>query len=75
MTYRPQPRPRRRAHIRRPELPLTVNGVPAAVDLLRADLYRIIDEIAHASAGGHHALLLRFERTWEQFKETIRRRG
>jgi hypothetical protein len=74
MTLRPSPRRLRRTHTHRP-VPGVINGVPAAVDLLRADLYRMIDQIAHARAGGHHALLLQFERTWEQFKDAIRRRG
>lgn len=75
MTLRENPRRLRRTHMHRPAPPAVINGVPAAVDLLRADLYRMIDEIAHARPGGHHALLLQFERTWEQFKDAIRRRG
>ncbi len=75
MRLRTSTRRLRRTHTRRPAPPPAVNGVAAAVDLLRADLYRILDEIAHARAGGHHALVLQFERTWEQFKEAVRRRG
>ncbi len=75
MTFRTNPRRLRRPHTRPPAPPAVVNGVPAAVDLLRVDLYRMIDEIAHARPGGHHALMLQFERTWEQFKDAIRRRG
>ncbi len=64
----------RRPHTRRPAPPI-IDGVPAQVDLLRADLYRMIDEIAHARSGGQHALVLQFERAWEQFKDAVRRRG
>ncbi len=74
MPLRPHPRRLRRSH-RRPAPPAVIDGVPAAVDLLRADLCRMIDEIAHARAGGHHMLLVRFEDTWERFKDAVRRRG
>jgi hypothetical protein len=75
MTYRTSTRRRRPPHPRRSGPPAVIDGIPAAVDLLRADLYRILDEIAHASDGGHHALLMQFECRWEQFKDVIRRRG
>lgn len=41
-----------------------------ALDLLRADLYRMLDEIARTSSGDtHHALVQQFERAWERFKQ------
>ncbi len=39
------------------------------LDLLRADLYRIIDELARAPLVDREELLRDFERAWEQFKD------
>lgn len=57
----------------------TVGGVPAPpvpedggsvdLDLLQADLYRMLDEIARAGSDRHPALVLQFESAWERFKE------
>ncbi len=54
--------------------PASVNGVSVAVDLLRADLYRMLDEIARAGHERHHALVAQFERAWERFKDATRAR-
>lgn len=72
MTHTPQ----RRRHGRGQFAPATsVNGVPVAVDLLRADLYRMLDEIARAGHESHPALVAQFERAWERFKDATRARG
>ncbi len=75
MRLRTSTRRLRRTHTRRPAPPPVIDGATAVVDLLRADLDRMLDEIAHAGPGGHHALVLQFERTWAQFKDAVRRRG
>jgi hypothetical protein len=47
-----------------------------ALDLLQADLYRMIDEIARAGHGDHRQVLVaRFERAWERFKDAALARG
>jgi len=38
-------------------------------DLLRAELYRMLDEIARAPPGRHRHLVREFERAWESYKE------
>ncbi len=53
---------------RRPPAPPAWNDAEVALDLLRADLYRMLDEIARAQGEAHHALVLQFERAWERFK-------
>jgi hypothetical protein len=44
------------------------------LDLLRADLYRLLDEVARAAAANQDGLVLEFERAWETFKEACARR-
>ncbi len=39
------------------------------LDLLRADLYRLLDELVRASSEERRDLLLEFEQKWERFKE------
>jgi hypothetical protein len=39
------------------------------LDLLRADLYRLIDELARAPFEDRESLMLEFERAWERFKD------
>ncbi len=76
MTHTPQRRRQRRGHAGGPFAPLPpANGVPVAVDLLRADLYRMLDEIARAGHESHPALVAQFERAWERFKDATRARG
>ncbi len=43
------------------------------LDLLRADLYRLLDELVHAGSEHHQGLVAEFERAWEQFKEATAR--
>jgi hypothetical protein len=44
---------------------------PASLDLLRADLYRLLDEVARTRGPGRDAAVLEFERTWSRFKEAL----
>jgi hypothetical protein len=39
------------------------------LDLLRADLYRLIDELARAPSEERQGLVAEFEQTWARFKE------
>ncbi len=41
-----------------------------SIDLLRADLYRMLDEIAQASDPRHGILVREFERAWALYKIT-----
>lgn len=43
--------------------------VPVHLDLLRADLYRLLDELVRARSEHHQGLVLEFERAWERFKD------
>ena len=43
------------------------------LDLLRADLYRLIDELARAPFEDREGLVLDFERAWERFKDATAR--
>ena len=43
--------------------------VPVHLDLLRADLYRLLDELARAPSKSHRRLAHEFERTWKRFKD------
>ncbi len=43
------------------------------LDLLRADLYRLIDELARAPLEDRESLVLEFERAWERFKDATAR--
>jgi len=47
---------------------------PLHLDLLRADLYRLLDELVHAGSDHHTRLVMEFERAWEQFKQATARR-
>jgi hypothetical protein len=47
----------------------TPEEVPVHLDLLRADLYRLLDELVRARPDTHEGLVLEFERAWEQFKD------
>ena len=44
---------------------------PASLDLLRADLYRLLDDVARTRGAGRDAAVLEFERTWSRFKEAL----
>lgn len=43
--------------------------VPLHLDLLRADLYRLLDELVRAGPEHRQGLVVEFERAWEQFKD------
>lgn len=52
------------------------DGVPVSLDLARADLYRLLDELARSTAKSHGDIVRAFERAWEAYKEqTARRRS
>jgi hypothetical protein len=44
-------------------------GDSLSLDLLRARLYRLLDEIAGVEARRHRDLVREFERAWETYKE------
>ncbi len=46
-----------------------LDEAPVQLDLLRADLYRLLDELVRARSEYHEGLVLEFERAWEHFKE------
>jgi len=48
--------------------PTDPDEVPVHLDLIRADLYRILDELARARSEHRLALVVEFERVWEKFK-------
>jgi hypothetical protein len=50
------------------------DGVPVSLDLARADLYRLLDELARSTARSHGDLVRAFERAWEGYKEQTGRR-
>ena len=41
------------------------------LDLLRGELYRILDELARSSPSARGRLLVEFERFWAQFREAL----
>ncbi len=43
------------------------------VDLLRADLYRLLDELVRARSEERRILLAEFEQIWERFKQASAR--
>ncbi len=45
-----------------------IDGIPVALDLLRGELYRMLDEIARAHGESHRTLVLQFEIAWELYK-------
>ncbi len=45
-----------------------MDGTPVALDLLRGELYRMLDEIARAHGESHRNLVLQFEIAWELYK-------
>jgi hypothetical protein len=45
------------------------------LDLLRGELYRILDELARTRTGSRDALVQEFERTWEAFRAEARTVG
>lgn len=48
---------------------VTLERAALRVDLLRADLYRMLDEMARAGAGRRRAVVREFERAWESYKK------
>lgn len=51
------------------------DGVPLSLDLARADLYRLLDELARSTAESHGDLVRAFEQAWGQYKEQTARRS
>jgi hypothetical protein len=49
-------------------------GASVGLDLLRADLYRLLDEVARASDERRSEVVREFERTWEEFRDATERR-
>lgn len=47
--------------------------VPVQLDLLRAELYRVLDELARSSAVDRRRLLVEYERSWARFKDALDR--
>ena len=45
------------------------DGVPLHVDLLRADLYRLLDAMVRASPEERDEVIRAFEQGWERLKE------
>ena len=45
--------------------------VPVLLDLLRAELYRILDELARSSREVRPELVSEFEQFWERFREVL----
>ena len=44
------------------------------LELLRADLYRLLDDVARARGGRCEAAALRFEQAWDEFRALATRR-
>ncbi len=66
--------PRAPGEVHSPEL-TDPDGVPVSLDLARADLYRLLDELARSTADRHGELVRAFELAWEAYKvETAKRR-
>ena len=57
-----RPRPGASLEANRPD------EVPIHLDLLRADLYRLLDELVRARSRHHRDLVVEFERAWNRFK-------
>jgi hypothetical protein len=45
--------------------------LPLEIDLMRAELYRILDELARSGQVDRRRPLLEFERTWAQLKAAL----
>ncbi|GEJ58884.1 hypothetical protein [Anaeromyxobacter diazotrophicus] len=72
---RPPPRGPRPPSAQPPAQPPAAEVRPVGLDLLRADLYRLLDELVRAPAGHRPRLVQEFERSWEEFKEATARRA
>jgi len=66
-----RPRPQSRAAII-PEAE-SPDEVPVQLDLLRAELYRILDDLARSSPEARPELFVEFEHSWAQFREALDR--
>jgi hypothetical protein len=64
-------RPRPGEH--RPAVTLAASSA-VGLDLLRGDLYRLLDELARAGADRHAELVEQFERAWVDFRDATGRR-
>jgi hypothetical protein len=64
-----QHRPPRRPRLVHPPGSIEPREVPVDLDLARADLYRLLDELARATRERHGDLVRAFERAWEAYKE------
>jgi hypothetical protein len=49
--------------------------VPVSLDLARAELYRLLDELARSTQAAHDGLVRDFERAWEAYKEQTAKRS
>ncbi len=49
--------------------PAPDDGESVALDILRGDLYRMLDEIARARGESHRTLVLEFESAWQRYKQ------
>jgi hypothetical protein len=50
-------------------------ALPVSLDLRRADLYRILDEIVRAPANRRAEVIGAFEQAWKDFKEAMAQAG
>jgi hypothetical protein len=53
----------------------TPDEVPVSVDLARAELYRLLDELARSTRANHGELVRAFELAWDAYKEQTARRS
>ncbi len=74
-SHRHEPRSPRRALRGAAPSPATLDGTSLSLDLLRGDLYRMLDELARARPGRHRDLVREFERAWASYKEVTGRRN
>jgi len=58
-----------------PRGPADPDEVPVQIDLLRADLYRLLDELVRSRSEYHEDLVAEFERAWQHFKDATLRAG
>jgi hypothetical protein len=49
--------------------------LPVLIDVRRADLYRILDQIARTPPQGRADVILEFELAWKGFKEAVSKDG
>jgi hypothetical protein len=64
-------RGRRRGRRSQAEVFSRPEELPIELDLLRAELYRILDELARSGRADRRQPLLEFERAWAQLKAAL----